>query len=143
MQRPETTRSWPTPTRYSWTGLLVTKSSFKVLLPPALISVRPQLATLTLSTLILLRIGNVCYKLPGFHPMFDIPSEEGSSNHTPGFAEAARTPEAHNRAMKVAKGLAVIGAKFMIDDNFAKETREAFEKLKEEIGNSVGQSKTE
>ncbi|OXB36825.1 hypothetical protein J007_03433 [Cryptococcus neoformans] len=87
--------------------------------------------------------GNVCYKLPGFHPMFDIPSEEGSSNHTPGFAEAARTPEAHNRAMKVAKGLAVIGAKFMIDDNFAKETREAFEKLKEEIGNSVGQSKTE
>lgn len=75
--------------------------------------------------------------------MFDIPSEEGSSNHTPGFAEAARTPEAHNCAMKVAKGLAVIGAKFMIDDNFAKETREAFEKLKEEIGNSVGQSKTE
>ena len=75
--------------------------------------------------------------------MFDIPSEEGSSNHTPGFAEAARTPEAHSRAMKVAKGLAVIGAKFMIDENFAKETREAYEKLQEEVRNSGGQSKTE
>ncbi|KIR58965.1 hypothetical protein I314_05379 [Cryptococcus bacillisporus CA1873] len=87
--------------------------------------------------------GNVCYKLPGFHPMFDIPSEEGSSNHTPGFADAARTPEAHNCAIKAAKGLAVIAAKFVTDDNFANETKQAFEKLKEEVGNSEGQSKKE
>lgn len=88
-------------------------------------------------------LGNVCYKLPGFHPMFDIPSEEGSSNHTPGFADAARTPEAHNCAIKAAKGLAVIAAKFVTDDNFANETKQAFEKLKEEVGNSEGQSKKE
>ncbi len=35
--------------------------------------------------------------------------------------------------MKVAKGLAMVGAKFLTDDTFAKQVREDFEKFKKSI----------
>ncbi|KAK8854755.1 hypothetical protein IAR55_003494 [Kwoniella newhampshirensis] len=78
--------------------------------------------------------GNVTYRLPAFTPNFAIPSPLGSGNHTAGFTESAGKPEAHRLAMKVAKGLAVIGAKFLSDDEFAKETKKAFEQWKKGLG---------
>ncbi|WVW85577.1 hypothetical protein I302_107615 [Kwoniella bestiolae CBS 10118] len=78
--------------------------------------------------------GNVTYKCPAFAPNFEIPSPTGSGNHTAGFAESAGKPEAHRLAMKVAKGLAVIGAKFLSDDAFAKEVKKEFKKFKREVG---------
>ncbi|WWC71528.1 uncharacterized protein I206_105486 [Kwoniella pini CBS 10737] len=78
--------------------------------------------------------GNVTYKCPAFTPNFAIPSPVGSGNHTAGFTESAGKPEAHRLAMKVAKGLAVIGAKFLSDDEFAKEVKKEFKKFKREVG---------
>ncbi|WWC93821.1 hypothetical protein V866_000657 [Kwoniella sp. B9012] len=78
--------------------------------------------------------GNVTYKCPAFAPNFMIPSPTGSGNHTAGFAESAGKPEAHRLAMKVAKGLAVIGAKFLSDDAFAKEVKKEFKKFKQGVG---------
>lgn len=72
--------------------------------------------------------GNVTYALPAIHPGFVIESE--TVNHTAGFTSAAGKRDAHERAMKVAKGLACVGAKFLEDGKFAKEAREAFEKFK-------------
>ncbi|WVQ82138.1 hypothetical protein IAT38_004266 [Cryptococcus sp. DSM 104549] len=78
--------------------------------------------------------GNVTYKCPAFHPGFNIPSPEGSGNHTAGFTASAGTPEAHRLAMNVAKGLAIVGAKFLTDDEFAKEAKKDFEKMKRANG---------
>nr|XP_018261526.1 uncharacterized protein I303_05964 [Kwoniella dejecticola CBS 10117]OBR83684.1 hypothetical protein I303_05964 [Kwoniella dejecticola CBS 10117] len=77
--------------------------------------------------------SNVTYKCPAFAPNFAIPSPTGSGNHTAGFAESAGKPEAHRLAMKVAKGLAVIGAKFLSDDEFAKEVKKDFKRFKRGI----------
>lgn len=74
--------------------------------------------------------GNVTYALPAIHPGFVIESE--TVNHTLGFTEAAGKKAAHERAMKVAKGLACVGAKFLDDAKFAKEVRKAFERFKKE-----------
>ncbi|WVR00039.1 hypothetical protein IAU59_007181 [Kwoniella sp. CBS 9459] len=78
--------------------------------------------------------GNVCYKCPSIHPGFTIPSPTGAGNHTAGFTESAGKPEAHKLAMNVAKGLAIIGAKFLSDDDFAKEVKKEFKKFKREVG---------
>lgn len=75
--------------------------------------------------------GNVTYHLPAIHPGFTIESE--TVNHTKGFTEAAGKKNAHERTMKVAKGLAMVGAKFLADDKFAKDVRKAFEKFKREV----------
>lgn len=39
--------------------------------------------------------------------------------------------------MKVAKGLAIVGAKFLSDDDYAKEVKKEFEKFKKEVGNPM------
>lgn len=76
--------------------------------------------------------GNVTYAMPAFHPGFHVVSR--GVNHTPEFTEAAGTHDAHKRAMKVAKGLAMLGAKFVTDDKFAKEVKHTYEKFKKEVG---------
>ncbi|KAL7422739.1 hypothetical protein Q5752_002031 [Cryptotrichosporon argae] len=78
--------------------------------------------------------GNCCYAFPSIHPGFHIPAPYGSINHTAGFTAAARAPEAHAAAIKVAKGLAVLGAKFLTDDAFAKDVKHAWEKFRREVG---------
>lgn len=52
-------------------------------------------------------MGDVSYVVPSIHPMFGIPCPAGEGNHTPGFTAAAATPEAHEAAMRAAKGLAL------------------------------------
>jgi hypothetical protein len=71
------------------------------------------------------------------HPLSGIPAPLGSVNHTAGFTEYAGKPEAHRIAMKVAKGLACMGAKFLTDDDFAKKVRKEFEKFKKEVGDPM------
>lgn len=65
--------------------------------------------------------GNVTYRLPACHPGFAIPAPAGQGNHTPGFTNAARTPEAHEETLKAATGIAVVGARIISDEAFANE----------------------
>lgn len=73
-------------------------------------------------------MGNVTYHLPAIHAMFQIKNEGG--NHTKEFTKAAAEEDAHARAIKAAKGLAMVGAKFIQDDKFAHGVKKAFEDFK-------------
>ncbi|KAG6886099.1 hypothetical protein C0993_002618 [Termitomyces sp. T159_Od127] len=75
--------------------------------------------------------GNVTYELPGFHPVYAIPTEPNGGNHTPKFTHAARTKEAHAAAIKVTKGLALTGLRVLSDELFFEEVKAAFEADKE------------
>lgn len=72
--------------------------------------------------------GNVTYELPGIHALYQIPlgDPHKNGNHTSGFTKAARTPEAHEATLKAATGIAVIGAKVLVDDKFREETWKAW-----------------
>ncbi|KIY53350.1 hypothetical protein FISHEDRAFT_63374 [Fistulina hepatica ATCC 64428] len=65
--------------------------------------------------------GNVTHELPALHPIFAIPAEK--SNHSPQFAEAAATEEAHAAMLAISKVLAVLGCKFLQDSEFASEVK--------------------
>ncbi|KAI0656046.1 amidohydrolase [Cubamyces menziesii] len=64
--------------------------------------------------------GNVTHALPALHPAYSIPTEPNGSNHTPQFAKAAATPEAHAATLKVATGLAATGVRVLADAEFAR-----------------------
>ncbi|TBU59837.1 aminoacylase 1-like protein 2 [Dichomitus squalens] len=61
--------------------------------------------------------GNITYALPSFHPSFTIPTR--GSNHTPEFAEAAATEEAHKACINMSITLAANGLRLLTDDAFA------------------------
>ncbi|KAH8832690.1 amidohydrolase [Flagelloscypha sp. PMI_526] len=71
--------------------------------------------------------GNVTYKLPSLHPGFSIPTVHNGGNHTPEFAEAAATLEAHQAMLTTTKGLSAVALKFLADDKFAKEVQDTFD----------------
>ncbi|KAF5234778.1 hypothetical protein FANTH_11967 [Fusarium anthophilum] len=71
--------------------------------------------------------GNVSYECPSLHPLFIIPTLPTDNVHAPGFARAAGEPAAFDAAIKAAKGIAILGVRVLIDEKFAKRTREAFE----------------
>ncbi|KAI0643451.1 amidohydrolase [Trametes meyenii] len=71
--------------------------------------------------------GNVTYALPALHPAYTIPGEPNGGNHTPQFAKAAATPEAHAITLKVATGLAATGVRVLADADFAYKVRKFFE----------------
>ena len=52
-----------------------------------------------------------------------IPTEEHGGNHTPAFASAAATIEAHSATLNVAKALAATGIRVLIDDDFFEKVR--------------------
>jgi len=60
----------------------------------------------------------VTYELPSLHPSFAIPTKPDGGNHTIGFTEAARTEEAHEATLQVAKGLALVGFRVINDEKF-------------------------
>lgn len=62
--------------------------------------------------------GNVTYELPSIHPSFAIPTKPDGGNHTIGFTEAAKTEEAHEATLQVAKGLALVGFRVINDEKF-------------------------
>ncbi|KAJ8453802.1 hypothetical protein ONZ51_g13394 [Trametes cubensis] len=71
--------------------------------------------------------GNVTHALPALHPAYSIPTEPNGSNHTPQFAKAAATPEAHAATLKVATGLAATGVRVLADAEFARRVTKYFE----------------
>ncbi|GBC10389.1 hypothetical protein RclHR1_00960006 [Rhizophagus clarus] len=71
--------------------------------------------------------GNVTYVVPSIHPLYDIKPPKGSGNHTIGFTNAAKTEFAHNATLIASKGIALTGLDFLIDDEFAKQVKEAFD----------------
>lgn len=75
--------------------------------------------------------GDVTYALPACHPGFVIPCPVGDSNHTAGFAAAAREKGAHGSAMKVAGGLAGVGMRVLGDEEWAEEVGRVWREWKE------------
>ena len=57
-------------------------------------------------------------ELPSLQPVANIPTEPNGGNHTPQFAESARSEEAHDACMQVAKGLAMTALRVLVDDMF-------------------------
>lgn len=86
-----------------------------------------------LSTMVILLIGlysgNVSHVVPSFHCSYGIYSG-GASNHTAGFTAAAATPDALARAIRVGKGLAMLGIHLLHDDDFSQRVTTAFESAK-------------
>ncbi|CAB4433646.1 unnamed protein product [Rhizophagus irregularis] len=70
--------------------------------------------------------GNVTYVVPGIHPLYDIKAPQGSGNHTIGFTNAAKTEFAHEATLTASKGIALTALDFLIDDEFAKQVKDAF-----------------
>ncbi|RFU28343.1 hypothetical protein B7463_g8002, partial [Scytalidium lignicola] len=71
--------------------------------------------------------GNVSHIVPSIHPNYKIPVKDNAPNHTVGFTDAAGTDEAYKLTIATSKGMAAVGVKFLADDQFAKEVRDAFE----------------
>ena len=68
--------------------------------------------------------GNVSWAMPSLSLGFRILSEEGP--HNPGFAKAARTRDAHVRALRAAKALALTGLEVLTDEKLLKEAKREF-----------------
>lgn len=72
-------------------------------------------------------MGNVSHIVPGFHGAFGIPTTPDVSIHSRGFAAAASTDEAHEVAMKSAKGMAMMALRVIVDDGVANAVQQDFE----------------
>ncbi|KAH8928304.1 amidohydrolase [Atractiella rhizophila] len=75
--------------------------------------------------------GDVSYALPGLQAGFLIPAK--AANHTPEFAEAAKSVEAHQSAVIAMKGLAAVGWKAVKEDQWRERVKEEFERKEVEI----------
>jgi hypothetical protein len=58
--------------------------------------------------------------------MFCIPSD--GVNHTPEFTNGAGSPEGHQRAIACAAGMAVVACQVLVDDKFAEQVKENFQR---------------
>ncbi|KAJ5261326.1 hypothetical protein N7478_011921 [Penicillium angulare] len=75
-------------------------------------------------------MGNVSYEVPSFHGHYFIPTPPGTAMHTDAFRDAAKAEEAHSITMSVSKGMAVTALRVLIEDDFATEAKNNFEKDK-------------
>ncbi|KAF9523772.1 hypothetical protein CPB83DRAFT_886687 [Crepidotus variabilis] len=71
--------------------------------------------------------GVVSYALPSLHPGFAIPTVIDGGNHTPQFAQASTTQEAHYATLDVSKALAGTAARVLLDDTFFDHVKKSFE----------------
>ncbi|KAF8454706.1 hypothetical protein BGX38DRAFT_1170951 [Terfezia claveryi] len=69
--------------------------------------------------------GNVSYACPAIQPAFAIQSNK-AMNHTPGFADAAHTPDAFKRAMACSKGMAAVGYDVLTNKAIAEKVEATF-----------------
>ncbi|KAL4269002.1 peptidase M20A family protein [Pleurotus pulmonarius] len=83
-----------------------------------IVGYRYGLTTSTTASTASTDFGNVTYRLPSLHPNFAIPTSPGGGNHTPAFAQSARTKAAHDAAIVITKGLAHTGFRLLSDDAF-------------------------
>jgi len=72
--------------------------------------------------------GNVSQVCPGIHPIYNIPTEDGASNHTKEFTRAAISDEAYRLTIQTARGMAATAWKLLTDDKFAGEVKADFER---------------
>ena len=63
----------------------------------------------------------VATALPTIESVFTIPTVKNGSNHTPQFAESARTPEAHDATLTISKALAMTAFRALQDDEFYRQ----------------------
>jgi hypothetical protein len=70
--------------------------------------------------------GNVTYIVPGIHCLYDIKPPKGCANHTIGFTDVSKTESAHEATLIASKGIALTALDFLIDDEFAKQVKDAF-----------------
>ncbi|ESK85339.1 aminoacylase 1-like protein 2 [Moniliophthora roreri MCA 2997] len=75
--------------------------------------------------------GNVTYDFPALHPGYAIPTVPDGGNHTPMFASAATTEDAHRATLDLAKALALTGVRVVRDDEFYGKVKDTFEFDKE------------
>lgn len=54
------------------------------------------------------------------HPMYSIPLDNPATqgNHTVGFAAAAKTSRAHELTLEAAEGIAVVGARIVVEGEY-------------------------
>lgn len=71
--------------------------------------------------------GNISYAMPSLHSGFQIVSEFGP--HNPGFAQAARSEDAHKRALTTGKALAAVAIDVLTRKGFLEEVKDEFERL--------------
>ncbi|GIW06674.1 MAG: amidohydrolase [Dehalococcoidia bacterium] len=91
------------------------------------VSIPPRGANPLDQTPISTDMGNVSHAVPAIHPLFAIPTEGG--NHTPAFAEAARSEAAHRAMLRAATALAETAFDCLIDAELLRGSREAFERV--------------
>lgn len=70
-------------------------------------------------------MSHVC---PGFHGLYAIPAPDKAANHTPEFAAAAGTEEAHRLTLMASKGMAATAWRVLVDEEFATALKRDFEK---------------
>lgn len=75
--------------------------------------------------------GNISYAMPSLSLGFEIKSVEGP--HNPGFADSARTRQAHVAALRAGKGLAVTGLEALSSEKLLKAAKEEFEEMKRQL----------
>ncbi|KAM5350022.1 hypothetical protein ACJ41O_006527 [Fusarium nematophilum] len=76
-------------------------------------------------------MGNVSYLVPSFHGAFPIPTPPDVSMHNSKFAACAGTKEAHQSAIRCAKGMAMLAIRVLTEDGLARQARRDFEKTSE------------
>jgi metal-dependent amidase/aminoacylase/carboxypeptidase family protein len=64
--------------------------------------------------------GNVSQVMPALHAMFGIPTEDNVGPHNAGFAKAAGTDVAHDKAIVVGKTMALVGLDILTKDEAVK-----------------------
>ncbi len=72
-------------------------------------------------------LGNVSFEVPSFHGAFPIPTEPDVSMHHPRFAGHAATDEAHEAAIRCAKGMAMLTLRVLANPQLAADARKDFE----------------
>ncbi|OTB13282.1 hypothetical protein K445DRAFT_320135 [Daldinia sp. EC12] len=72
-------------------------------------------------------MGNVSHVVPSFHGAFAISAPPNTSLHNPGFTAAASTDEAHQRALRCAKGMAILAIRVLLEEGLASEAAHDFQ----------------
>jgi hypothetical protein len=72
-------------------------------------------------------LGNVSHAVPSFHGAFAIPTAPKVSLHHPDFAASAGTSAAHDAAIRVGKGLAMLSLRLITEPDLVKSARRDFD----------------
>ncbi|KAK4541708.1 hypothetical protein LTR36_007417 [Oleoguttula mirabilis] len=88
--------------------------------------------------------GNISYAMPSLSPNFWIRSEDKDGKqlggpHTPDFEKAARTEEAHESAMRIAKALAATAVDVLTRPGLLAEAKREFDEMKREDQRALSQ----